>query len=57
VKAAGKARVIAKHFQRLLAILGALALLVVVTVFFFFLGIGHWLLKEDPRQKAEAIAV
>jgi hypothetical protein len=50
-------RVIAKHFQRLLAILGALALLTVVTVFFFFLGIGHWLVKEDPLQKADAIAV
>ena len=53
----GKARVIAKHFQRLLAILGAVALLAVVTVFFFFLGIGHWLVKEDPLQRADAIAV
>jgi hypothetical protein len=34
-----------------------LALLTVVTVFFFFLGIGHWLVKEDPLQKADAIAV
>jgi uncharacterized SAM-binding protein YcdF (DUF218 family) len=57
MKATGRARVIAKHFQRLLSILGALALLAVVTVFFFFLGIGHWLVKEDPLQKADAIAV
>jgi len=57
MKATGRARVIAKHFQRLLAILGATALLAVVTVFFFFFGIGHWLVKEDPLQKADAIAV
>ena len=57
MKATGKARVIAKHFQRLLAILGALALLAIVTVFFFFLGIGHWLVREDALQKADAIAV
>jgi len=57
MKATGKIRVLAKHFQHLLAILGALALLAVVTVFFFFLGIGHWLVKEDPLQKADAIAV
>ena len=57
MKATARAKVIAKHFQRLLAILGALALLAVVTVFFFFLGIGHWLVKEDPLQKADAIAV
>ncbi|HEY1468672.1 MAG TPA: YdcF family protein [Candidatus Acidoferrum sp.] len=52
-----KIRLIAKHFQRLLAILGALAVLTVVTGFFFFLGVGHWLVKEDPLQKADAIAV
>jgi uncharacterized SAM-binding protein YcdF (DUF218 family) len=57
MRATTTVRVIAKHFQRLLAILGALALLTVVTVFFFFLGIGHWLVKEDPLQKADAIAV
>ena len=57
MKATRKVRVIAKHLQRLLAILGALALLAVVTVFFFFLGIGHWLVKEDPLQKADAIAI
>jgi uncharacterized SAM-binding protein YcdF (DUF218 family) len=57
MKAMGKVRIIAKHFQRLLTILGALALLTVITVFFFFLGIGHWLVKEDPLQKADAIAV
>jgi uncharacterized SAM-binding protein YcdF (DUF218 family) len=57
MRATTTVRVIAKHFQRLLAILGALALLAVVTVFFFFFGIGHWLIKEDPLQKADAIAV
>jgi uncharacterized SAM-binding protein YcdF (DUF218 family) len=57
MKATQKVRAIAKHFQRLLAILGALALLAVITVFFFFLGVGHWLVKEDPLQKADAIAV
>jgi hypothetical protein len=34
-----------------------LALLTVVSVFFFFFAIGHWLVKEDPLQKADAIAV
>jgi DUF218 domain len=57
MKATEKVKAIAKHFQRLLAILGALALLAVVTVFFFILGIGHWLVKEDPLRKADAIAV
>jgi len=57
MKPAGKARVIAKHFQRLPGNPWRLALLAVVTVFFFFLGIGHWLVKEDPLQKADAIAV
>ena len=57
MKATEKVKAIAKHFQRLLAILGALALLAVVTLFFFILGIGHWLVKEDPLQKADAIAV
>lgn len=42
---------------RLLSILGALALLAVIAAFFFFLGIGKWLVKEDPLQKATAIAV
>jgi uncharacterized SAM-binding protein YcdF (DUF218 family) len=57
MKATERARAIAKHFQPLLAILGALALLTVITVFFFFLGIGHWLVKEDPLRKADAIVV
>ena len=57
MKATEKVRVIAKHLQRLLAILGAWRSSRVVTVFFFFLGIGHWLVKEDPLQKADAIAI
>jgi uncharacterized SAM-binding protein YcdF (DUF218 family) len=50
-------KTIAKHFQRLLALLGAVALLAVISALFIFLGIGHWLVKEDLLQKADAIAV
>jgi uncharacterized SAM-binding protein YcdF (DUF218 family) len=52
-----RAKTIAKHFQRILAFFGGLTLLALSTVFFFFLGVGHWLVKEDPLQKADAIAV
>ena len=52
-----KIKIIATHLQHLLAFLGALALLGIVTLFFFFLSVGHWLVKEDPLQKADAIAV
>ncbi len=52
-----KVKNIAKHFKRILAILGAFSFLAVITAFFFFLGVGQWLVKEDPLQKADAIAV
>jgi len=42
---------------RILAVLGALALLAVSAGFAFMLGVGHWLVKEDSLQKANAIAV
>ncbi len=56
-KVSQKVKIIATHFKRILTILGALALLAVITVFFFFLGVGHWLVKEDPLRRADAIAV
>jgi uncharacterized SAM-binding protein YcdF (DUF218 family) len=52
-----KAKIIGKHFQRALAFLGALTLLAACSAFFFFLGIGYWLVKEDPLDKAAAIVV
>ena len=42
---------------RILAVLGALTLLAVSAGFAFMLGVGHWLVKEDSLQKANAIAV
>jgi uncharacterized SAM-binding protein YcdF (DUF218 family) len=42
---------------RIFALLGALALLALSAGFALMLGIGHWLVKEDSLQKANAIAV
>jgi len=45
------------HLLRIFAVLGALALLALSAGLAFLLGIGHWLVKEDSLQKANAIAV
>jgi hypothetical protein len=45
------------HLFRIFAVLGALTLLTISAGLAFMLGVGHWLVKEDPVQKAEAIAV
>jgi uncharacterized SAM-binding protein YcdF (DUF218 family) len=42
---------------RIFAVLGALALLALSAGLALMLGIGHWLVKEDSLQKANAIAV
>lgn len=42
---------------RIFAVLGVLALLALSTGLAFMLGAGHWLVKEDSLQKADAIAV
>jgi uncharacterized SAM-binding protein YcdF (DUF218 family) len=42
---------------RILAVLGALALLALSAGFVLMMGVGHWLVKEDSLQKANAIAV
>jgi uncharacterized SAM-binding protein YcdF (DUF218 family) len=42
---------------RIFAVLGALALLAPSAGLFLMLGVGHWLVKEDSLQKANAIAV
>jgi uncharacterized SAM-binding protein YcdF (DUF218 family) len=42
---------------RIFAVLGALALLALSAGFALLLGVGHWLVKEDSLQKANAIAV
>ena len=42
---------------RIFAVLGALALLALSAALVFVLGVGHWLVKEDSLQKANAIAV
>jgi uncharacterized SAM-binding protein YcdF (DUF218 family) len=42
---------------RIFAVLGALALLALSTGLAFMLGVGHWLVKEDSLQKANAVAV
>jgi uncharacterized SAM-binding protein YcdF (DUF218 family) len=42
---------------RIFAVLGALALLALSAGLAFVLGVGHWLVKEDSLQKANAIAV
>lgn len=45
------------HFLRIFAVLGALALLALSAGLALMLGVGHWLVKEDSLQKANAIAV
>jgi uncharacterized SAM-binding protein YcdF (DUF218 family) len=42
---------------RIFAVLGAIAVLALSAGFAFMLGVGHWLVKEDSLQKANAIAV
>lgn len=42
---------------RIFAVLGALALLALSSGLAFMLGVGHWLVKEDSLQKANAIVV
>jgi uncharacterized SAM-binding protein YcdF (DUF218 family) len=45
------------HLLRIFAILGAIALFTLSAGLAFMLGVGHWLVKEDALQKANAIAV
>ena len=45
------------HLLRIFAALGALALFALSAGFALMLGVGHWLVKEDSLQKANAIAV
>jgi uncharacterized SAM-binding protein YcdF (DUF218 family) len=45
------------HLLRIFAVLGALTLLTISAGLAFMLGVGHWLVKEDSLQKANAIAV
>jgi hypothetical protein len=45
------------HLLRIFAILGAISLLTLSAGLAFMLGVGHWLIKEDALQKANAIAV
>jgi len=45
------------HFLQIFAVLGALALFAFSAGLAFLLGVGHWLIKEDSLQKANAIAV
>jgi uncharacterized SAM-binding protein YcdF (DUF218 family) len=42
---------------RIFAVLGALALLALSAGFALMLGVGHWMVKEDSLQKANAIVV
>jgi uncharacterized SAM-binding protein YcdF (DUF218 family) len=46
-----------RNLLRIFAVLGALALLALSAGLAFMLGVGHWLVKEDSLQKANAIAV
>ena len=52
-----RADVFTGHLLRIFAVLGALTLLALSAGLFFILGVGHWLVKEDSLQKANAIAV
>jgi len=45
------------HLLRIFAVLGALALLALSAGLALILSVGHWLVKEDSLQKANAIAV
>jgi len=42
---------------RIFAVLGVVSLLALSAALAFMLGVGHWLVKEDSLQKANAIAV
>ncbi len=42
---------------RIFAVLGVVSLLALSAALAFMLGVGHWLVKEDPLQRANAIAV
>ena len=42
---------------RVFAVLSALALIAMSAGMVFLLGVGHWLVKQDNLQKADAIAV
>jgi hypothetical protein len=46
-----------QHLLRLFTILSSLALIGFTLSFFALLSVGNWLVKEDPLQKATAIAV
>lgn len=48
---------IAGHLLRIFAVLGALALLALSAGLALLLGVGHWLVRQDSLQKANAIAV
>ena len=45
------------HLLRIFAALGAIAILLVSSTVALLFGVGHWLVKEDSLQKANAIAV
>jgi hypothetical protein len=45
------------HLLRIFTVLGALALLALSAGLALMLSVGHWLVKEDSLQKANAIAV
>ncbi len=46
-----------RHLLRIFAALGAIAILFVFSALALLFGVGHWLVKEDSLQKANAIAV
>ena len=48
---------LAGHILRILAVLTALAVLALFSGFLLMLRVGHWLVKQDDLQKADAIAV
>jgi uncharacterized SAM-binding protein YcdF (DUF218 family) len=45
------------HVLRIFVVLGALALIALSAGLALMMGVGHWLVKEDSLQKANAIAV
>jgi len=47
----------AGHILRILAVLSALAVVALFAGFLLMLRVGHWLVKQDDLQKADAIAV
>jgi len=54
---ASRANEFVAHLLRIFAALGAIAILVMFSALAFLFGVGHWLVKEDSLQKANAIAV